>query len=159
QKVYHALSFYHAESHIGFDLSMLSDYKYYTGIIFKGYTYGTGDAIVRGGRYNALLSQFGKDAPAIGFVFVVDELMNAIHRQNIFIPIEEEEIILLYPRADQQRAIEYGVELRKQGKKVELTRMSEKKTLEDYKEYAKKEHLETIIYMHDGTSETYAIKW
>lgn len=159
EKVYHALSFYHAESHIGFDLSMLSDYKYYTGIIFKGYTYGTGDAIVRGGRYNALLSQFGKDAPAIGFVFVVDELMNAIHRQNIHIPIEEEEIILLYSRADQQRAIEYGVELRKQGKKVELIRMSEKKTVEDYKEYAKKEHLETIIYMHDGTSETYAITW
>ena len=159
EKVYHALSFYHAESHIGFDLSMLSDYKYYTGIIFKGYTYGTGDAIVRGGRYNALLSQFGKDAPAIGFVFVVDELMNAIQRQNIHIPIEEEEIILLYPRADQQRAIEYGVELRKQGKKVELIRMSEKKTVEDYKEYAKKEHLETIIYMHDGTSETYAITW
>ncbi|MFR3755581.1 MAG: ATP phosphoribosyltransferase regulatory subunit [Enterocloster sp.] len=32
-------------------LGMLSRYHYYTGIIFKAYTYGTGDYIVTGGRY------------------------------------------------------------------------------------------------------------
>jgi len=33
-------------------------------VIFKGYTYGVGDAIVTGGRYDKLLSYFGKNAPA-----------------------------------------------------------------------------------------------
>ena len=46
---------------------MLNGYDYYTGIVFSGYTYGTGDAIVKGGRYDNLTRQFGKDIAAIGF--------------------------------------------------------------------------------------------
>ncbi len=39
--------------------------------------YGTGDAIVKGGRYDHLLEKFGKNSPSIGFAIVIDELMNA----------------------------------------------------------------------------------
>lgn len=63
---------------ISFDLGMISNYEYYTGIIFAGYTYGLGEPIVKGGRYDTLLSNFDKDAPAIGFAFVVDQLLSAI---------------------------------------------------------------------------------
>ncbi|MCM1494385.1 MAG: ATP phosphoribosyltransferase regulatory subunit [Bacteroides sp.] len=153
EKVYHALSYYHCEEQVSFDLSMLSDYKYYTGILFKGYTYGTGDAVVRGGRYNALLKQFGKDAPAIGFAFVIDELMKAIDRQNIPVRIEEKEAVLLYHQEWQQKAIELGCQMRRSGKKVELIRMSAKRTLEDYMVYAEKEHFETLIYIREDGSE------
>ncbi|MBQ8147778.1 MAG: ATP phosphoribosyltransferase regulatory subunit [Lachnospiraceae bacterium] len=149
ENVYQALAYYHYEKHVGFDLSMLSDFKYYTGILFKGYTYGTGNAIVSGGRYNTLLRQFGKDAPAIGFAILVDELMNAISRQGIPVEIEEKDIVVLYRREHQQKAIEMGCQMRKEGKKVELIRMSAKKTLEDYQAYAEKEHFETLIYL-DG---------
>ncbi len=149
ENVYQALAYYHYEKHVGFDLSMLSDFKYYTGILFKGYTYGTGNAIVSGGRYNTLLRQFGKDAPAIGFAILVDELMNAISRQGIAVEIEEKDIVILYQREQQQKAIEMGCQMRKEGKKVELIRMSAKKTLEDYQAYAEKEHFETLIYL-DG---------
>ena len=45
---------------------MLSKYKYYTGIIFQGYTYGSGEPLVKGGRYNSLLEHFLRPAPAIG---------------------------------------------------------------------------------------------
>ena len=88
EKVYRAISYYGYEKHIGFDFSMLSRYQYYTGLIFRGYTYGTGDAVVKGGRYNSLLRQFGKDAPSIGFAFVIDELMLAITRQNIEVALK-----------------------------------------------------------------------
>ena len=154
EKVYHALSYYHCEEHVGFDLSMVSDYKYYTGILFKGYTYGTGDAVVRGGRYNALLKQFGKDAPAIGFAFVIDELMKAIDRQNIPVVIEEKEAVILYHQEWQQKAIELGCQMRRSGKKVELIRMSAKKTLVDYEVYAEKEHFETLLYISEDGRET-----
>ena len=60
------------------DLGMLSEYDYYTGIIFRGYTYGTGDAIVKGGRYDNLIGQFGKSAASVGFAIVLDELMLAL---------------------------------------------------------------------------------
>ena len=156
EKVYHALAYYHCEAHVGFDLSMLSDFKYYTGLLFKGYTYGTGAALVRGGRYNALLSQYGKDAPAIGFGFVIDEMMNAIHRQGIPVEIDEGEIVVLYHQNRQKEAIEYGCNLRAEGKKVELIRMSSRKELEDYRIYARREHFETLIYMSEDGIQTYA---
>lgn len=64
--------------YISFDLGVLSKYHYYTGIIANAYTYGTGDAIVKGGRYDNLLSEFGKKAPAIGFAIVVDQLIRVV---------------------------------------------------------------------------------
>ena len=66
------------DNHVSFELGMISDYQYYTGIIFAGYTFGHGGPIVKGGRYDKLLSHFGKDAPAIGFAFVVDQLLAAL---------------------------------------------------------------------------------
>ena len=62
---------------------MSGSYGYYSGIIFRAYTYGTGDAVVRGGRYDHLLGKFGKNTPSIGFAIIVDELMSALNRQKI----------------------------------------------------------------------------
>ena len=59
EKIYAILSVYKMEQYITFDLSMSGIYGYYTGIIFRGYTFGTGDAIVKGGRYDHLVEKFG----------------------------------------------------------------------------------------------------
>ena len=71
------------ERYISFDLTMLSKYHYYTGIIFAGYTYGVGNPIVKGGRYDRLIEKFGKDAPSVGCVFQIDEIQTAIRRTGI----------------------------------------------------------------------------
>ncbi len=68
--------------YVSFELGMISNYGYYTGIIFEGYTFGLGEPIVKGGRYDNLLSNFDKDAPAIGFAFVVDQLITAVSAKN-----------------------------------------------------------------------------
>lgn len=47
QRIHKALCCYGYDKYIGFDLSMLNGYNYYTGVIFRGYTYGTGDAVVK----------------------------------------------------------------------------------------------------------------
>ena len=57
--------------------------QYYTGIIFQAYTYGTGEPVVKGGRYNELLKHFGKPAASIGFGLAVDNLLMALSRQKI----------------------------------------------------------------------------
>ncbi len=75
EKLYSLLQLYGVESYVSFDLGMLSKYQYYTGMVFKAYTYGVGEAVVKGGRYDRLLLQFGKDAPAVGFVIVVDTII------------------------------------------------------------------------------------
>jgi len=86
---------YGLSRYISFDLSLLSKYHYYTGIIFKGYTYGTGEPIASGGRYDQLLSYFGKRAPAIGLMISIDPLMEAMRRQHVG-AAEEPEIHRIY---------------------------------------------------------------
>ncbi len=82
KKLYKVLCAYGVEKYVSFDLGMLSKYNYYTGVIFKVFTYGVGDAIAKGGRYDKLLEYFGKKAPAIGFMVVIDDLMLALNRQK-----------------------------------------------------------------------------
>ena len=50
EQIYRILRQYGVEKFVTFDLSMTGTYGYYTGIVFRGYTYGIGDAVVRGGR-------------------------------------------------------------------------------------------------------------
>ncbi len=80
-KLYDLLDKNGVMEYISFELGMISEYKYYTGIIFTGYSYGVGEPLVKGGRYDSLLSHFGKDSPAIGFAITVDQLMLALERQ------------------------------------------------------------------------------
>lgn len=65
--------------YVSFDFGALSKYSYYTGIIFSAFTYGSGEAVAKGGRYDALLGHYGKDEPAVGVGFAVDQLMNCIN--------------------------------------------------------------------------------
>lgn len=75
--------------YISFDFGMLSKYEYYTGIIFQAYTYGTGEPVAKGGRYDNLMEHFGKPEPAVGFGVTMDQLMIALSRQNIQIDPKE----------------------------------------------------------------------
>ena len=79
EDIYLSLQKQNLLEYITFDLGLLSKYNYYTGVVFNAYTYGIGDAIAKGGRYDNLLGYFGKDAPAIGFAIVVDDLLTAIN--------------------------------------------------------------------------------
>lgn len=52
---------------VGFDLSDLSGYAYYSGTRFAIYATGHADALVRGGRYDEVGAVFGRRRPAVGF--------------------------------------------------------------------------------------------
>ena len=93
--VWNVVDAYRLSKYISFDLSLLSKYRYYTGIIFKGFTYGTGEPIASGGRYDQLLSYFGKEAPAIGCMISIDPLMEAMRRQHL-VDVQEPEIQKIY---------------------------------------------------------------
>ena len=103
EKIYEILSVSGLEDHITFDLGLLSHYEYYTGVIFKAYTYGTGDAIVTGGRYDNLVEQFGKKTPAVGFALLLDQLMEALRSQEI--PIEAQEKDYLHDKKNTASAL------------------------------------------------------
>ena len=126
EEIYEILKCYGYENYVTFDLGMLSKYRYYTGIIFQAYTYGTGEPIVKGGRYDNLLEHFGKAAAASGFGISIDQLMLALSRQNIPVAVpEEEEIILSYTIENRRDAIVQAVNLRREGKRVILKKLGE----------------------------------
>lgn len=57
---------------IGFDLGLVHQIDYYTGVVFRGYVEGAGDAVLSGGRYDSLVGAFGRPAQATGFAIDVD---------------------------------------------------------------------------------------
>lgn len=153
EKLYTILKLYGMEKYISFDLSMLSMYDYYTGIVFKAYTYGTGDAIVTGGRYDNLLKQFGKDAPAIGFAVNMDKLMVALARQHITPVIDSSKKMILYDISNREKAILYTQTLRKENDCVMMVRKRSNHTLEEYTDYAKRHSVTEIVLITETEPE------
>lgn len=120
EKLYQVLCAYGVEKYVSFDLGMLSKYNYYTGVIFKVFTYGVGDAILKGGRYDNLLGYFGKKAPAIGFVIIIDDLMQALNRQRVPVSIDYEVKTLVYNKGNYELKLAEAKELRKKGIRTTL---------------------------------------
>lgn len=147
EKIYDTLKLYGVEKFVTFDLSMTGTYGYYTGIIFRGYTYGTGDAVVKGGRYDHLVEKFGKQSASIGFAIVLDELMNALTRQKIRIVYTRKNTIILYDEGRQKEAIILAKDLRRKAKNTEVIKKSKEKLLEAYVEYGKEYYAGNLIYI------------
>lgn len=148
QQMYKLLALYGVEDHITFDLSMSGSYGYYTGIIFRAYTYGTGDAIVRGGRYDHLLEKFGKNTPSIGFAIILDEVMSALSRQKIQVEIRHTNLIV-YTDATQKWAVSLAKNFRSKGKCVEMFKREEEASKEEFIEYGRRTQAVSMLYLKD----------
>lgn len=149
KQIYELLKLYGASDYVTFDLSMSGSYGYYTGIIFRAYTYGTGDAVVRGGRYDHLLEKFGKQTPSVGFAVLVDELLSALGRQKI--QIETNHInIIAYTEKTQKWAIALAKNFRAKGKWVEMHRRTGKDSKKEYIDYGKRIQSVSLLYLQDN---------
>lgn len=118
--LYKVLTYYGVEKYVSFDLGILSRFNYYTGVIFSAYTYGVGDAIAKGGRYDNLLGKYGNDAPSIGFSIMIDDLMSALYRQQIGIDNKKNLQVIKYNPDNFKEALEKANDLRKDGFGVSL---------------------------------------
>ncbi|HIR26751.1 MAG TPA: ATP phosphoribosyltransferase regulatory subunit [Candidatus Choladousia intestinigallinarum] len=145
EEIWEILKLYQVEKYVSFDLGMLNRYRYYTGIIFRGYTLGTGDAVVKGGRYDHLLGHFGKDAPSVGFVAVIDQLLVAMNRQKITQPVSVKHCMILYEKEKRGEAIRRATELRSEGIETELVHITEKRTREECRKYAEESQCVLVV--------------
>lgn len=75
REIYNLLVLYGFEQYISLDLGMLQSIDYYTGSIFKCYTRGIGFPIAAGGRYDNLMSGFGKTSGAVGCAIGINRIM------------------------------------------------------------------------------------
>ncbi len=155
-RIYEILKIYGCENYVSFDLSMVTEYSYYTGIIFQAYTYGTGDALIRGGRYNRLIEHFGKCAAAVGFVTEIDSLVTAIDRQQIPLPVNDIKTMILYPDYLEETAVRFAGAQRENGLDVACVRFEEGRVLDHYRAYGQRNQFGGIIYFRSA-DEVYAI--
>lgn len=70
--LYAALKERGCDAYVRFDLGLVHQIDYYTGVVFRGYVEGAGASVLSGGRYDDLVAKFGRPAPAIGFSVDVD---------------------------------------------------------------------------------------
>lgn len=143
------LKVYDVDKYVTYEFGMLSSYHYYTGVIFAGYTYGSGEPIVKGGRYDKLLTYFGKDAASIGFAIVVDQLMAAISRQKIEITVKHDNQLIVYKPEYRGEAVKKAIALRAKDCNVELIAWAIDKSKADYEAYALRNQIAELTFM-DG---------
>lgn len=111
------------EKYVSFDLGMLSKYQYYTGIVFKAFALGAGSPVAMGGRYDKLLSYFGKDAPAVGFVILPDDVEKLLERQGKAFPGESSVEEIIYDPCDPssyEEAVNKACRIRENGGRAAL---------------------------------------
>lgn len=82
KQIYDILKAQNFEKYISIDLGMVPHLDYYTGMIFKGFTYGIGFPICSGGRYDTLMEKFGRKLPATGAAIGVERLMSALQDEK-----------------------------------------------------------------------------
>ncbi|MBV8617250.1 MAG: ATP phosphoribosyltransferase regulatory subunit [Curvibacter sp.] len=68
---------------VTFDLADMRGYAYYSGARFAMFVPGASDAIVRGGRYDAVGAIFGRTRPAVGFSLDLRELVGVVAQRSL----------------------------------------------------------------------------
>ncbi|MCX7749402.1 MAG: ATP phosphoribosyltransferase regulatory subunit [Clostridia bacterium] len=138
---------YGMSKYVSVDLGMVQSLNYYTGIIFRGFTYGIGFPILSGGRYDGLSEYFGRDCAATGFSLGINMIMMALERQKIEAEKPSVDSLVCYRKDGRKTAIQLCDELRRQGLKVEIdTTQGE---IDVLKEYAKEKRIGGIIRILD----------
>ncbi len=120
EMMYNTLKSIHFPGKLTVDLGMVTRLDYYTGLVFKGYAPEVGDALLFGGRYDKLLSEFGYDAPAIGYAINMDSLVRIV-ASNLNYPKQPASDCLIYvEKGFELAALKTAADLKKSGKRVEF---------------------------------------
>ncbi len=140
--VYQLLKSYELTDFINFDLGVVRNFDYYTGIIFEVCAEGLGFPIGGGGRYDHLLSEFGWDMPAAGFAIGIERTHIALAEQKVLKP-KKEKRVLLFSTKDAELLFKVAKTLRQPN--LEMENSLNLFTLEENIELAKKKGIKWVI--------------
>jgi len=107
------------DGYVRFDLGMLGQLDYYTGLIFSGHAPGTGFSVLDGGRYDRLMAQFGMDQPSVGFGIQISEVREALVRIGGAPELRKTEVLIVHAAGAYGQAMDAAEELRRQGRVAE----------------------------------------
>ena len=120
-EIYRLLEIYGVAEKISFDLGLIRDFEYYTGMVFEAYAPGVGYTLAGGGRYDHMLKDFGAACPATGFALGIERVLDARKFQGIADDSRAKDFYLSYSAGQEVAAIRRAAELRKAGKVVEVS--------------------------------------
>lgn len=151
EEVLAILDDYGYSQYVSVDLGMLPGLDYYTGVIFRGFTYDIGFPICSGGRYDNLAETFGEKAAATGFSLGINMLITAMRRQKLLAKVPATDYFVAYAPTERKAAIAKAKQLRSQGKEVALDMKGF--SLEEAMDYATGKGYLNLIYMTEGGKE------
>jgi ATP phosphoribosyltransferase regulatory subunit len=126
--IWEVLKCYGVSEHVLIDLTNIGDFSYYTGMTFEGYAADLGFPVCSGGRYDNLLQQFGRPAPATGFALRTNRIMEVVSRD---VKDESQRTLIIYVPSQREDALHHAQILRAKGAAaVETTRVNEGERLE-----------------------------
>lgn len=120
RSIINILDDYGLSKYVSVDLGMVQSLNYYSGTIFRGFTYGVGFPILSGGRYDRLVEKFGKSSPATGFSMGINMVMMALDRQKIEFEKPRVDTLVCCSEEGRKTAFRICETLRKQGLVVEM---------------------------------------
>lgn len=155
EKLHEILKIFGVEKYVTYDLGMVNKLRYYTGVMFQAFTYGTGEFIAGGGRYDKLIGQFGKSKPSIGFSITIDYLMIALSRQKITVETDDRQsFMVLFTEHNRNVAIRLSRLYRSKKVNVNMMVFNPLKDTEFYLDYAQKHGIGHVItVLEDETIE------
>jgi ATP phosphoribosyltransferase regulatory subunit len=121
--IYQLLESYGVAQYVDFDLGIIRDFDYYTGMVFEGYTPGLGFPICGGGRYDNMLNSFGLNSGATGFALGIERVLLALERQGIMDTPICKDIYIGWGKDQLVAAIGQAEALRQSGRSVEVALM------------------------------------
>jgi len=99
---------------VRFDLSIIRDFSYYTGVVFEAYGAGSGYPLAGGGRYDTLLGRFGAECPATGFALGLDRVLGVLPNNGDV----STAVVLLADPPQWSEAVQVATDLRRRGVSV-----------------------------------------
>ena len=120
-EIYRLLEVYGVADKISFDLGLIRDFEYYTGMVFEAYAAGVGYSLAGGGRYDRMLEDFGVACPATGFAVGIERILDARKFQGVTETSAARKIFVGYATGFEDAAIRRANELRTDGNVVELS--------------------------------------
>ncbi|MGL4740872.1 MAG: ATP phosphoribosyltransferase regulatory subunit [Sarcina sp.] len=102
---------------ITFDLGAIEKLDYYSGMIFNVYIDGACSSVIQGGRYDNLMSLYGRDISGIGFSIKVDDLTNIVDTK---LSLEKETKYIFFNDENYIENLQIANMLRKNKEKVIL---------------------------------------
>lgn len=120
-EIYKLAEIYGVADKIIFDLGIIRDFEYYTGMVFEAYAPNVGYSLAGGGRYDNMLADFGMACPATGFALGIERILQACEKQNISNEVQARDVYISYDENNFDAAIKKASELRNAGKVVELS--------------------------------------